>query len=58
MKYKVINPFVDKATKKRIEKEYECTEARYKEIQTRGNFLEALETKAETTKTEPQGDKK
>ena len=42
MKCKVINPFIDKVSKKRIEKEFECTEARFKEIQSKGNFLEPI----------------
>ena len=49
MKCKVINPFIDKVTGKRIEKEYECTEARFKEIQSKGNFLVKVE--------EPKADK-
>ena len=45
MKCKVIRPFIDKETKKRIEKEkeFECTEARFKEIQSKGNFLVKVE---------------
>lgn len=49
MKCKVIRPFIDKVSKKRIEKEFECTEARFKEIQSKGNFLEKVE--------EPKADK-
>lgn len=43
MKCKVIRPFIDKVSGKRIEKEFECTEARFKEIQKKGNFLERIE---------------
>ena len=42
MKCKVIKPFIDKVSGKRIEKEFECSEKRFKEIQKKGNFLEPI----------------
>ena len=47
MKCKVIRPFIDKVTGKRVEKEYSCTKERFEEIQKQGNFLEPLEVEKE-----------
>lgn len=54
MKCKVIKGFIDKESKKPVEanKEFECTEERFKEIQNKGMYLSAIEEK-----TAEKGDK-
>lgn len=47
MKCKVIKGFIDKESKKPVEagKEFECTEKRFEEIQSKGMYLSAIEEK-------------
>lgn len=47
MKVKVIKKFIDKETKKLrpVGSEFECSESRFKEIQSVGNFVEVVKTK-------------
>ena len=57
MKCKVLRGFIDKETGKAHEEgsTYECTEARFNEIQTKGNYLYAEPEKvAETGDMKPE----
>lgn len=57
MKCKVLQGFIDKETGKAHEEgsTYECTEARFKEIQTKGNYLLVKAEKvAETGNMKPE----
>lgn len=57
MKCKVIKGFIDKESEKPVEagKEFECTEERFKEIQSKGMYLSAIEEKtAENENKQPE----
>ena len=57
MKCKVLHGFIDKETGKAHEagSEYECTEARFKEIQRKGDYLSMISEKvAETGDMKPE----
>lgn len=50
MKVKVIKSFIDKETKKSREvgEVFDCSEARYEQIETVGHFVEQVEKKKES----------
>ena len=57
MKYEVLKGFIDKESGKPVEhgSTFECTETRFKEIQTKGNYLYAEPEKvAETDDMKPE----
>ena len=57
MKYEVLKGFVDKESGKPVEhgSTFECTEARFKEIQHKGDYLSMISEKvAETVDLKPE----
>ena len=57
MKYEVLKGFVDKESGKPVEhgSTFECTEARFKEIQRKGDYLSMISEKvAETVDLKPE----
>ena len=57
MKYEVLKVFVDKESGKPVEhgSTFECTEARFKEIQRKGDYLSMISEKvAETVDLKPE----
>ena len=56
MKVKVIKSFIDKETKqsRAVGEVFECSEARYEQIETVGHFVEPVEKKKES-EAKPSG---